>query len=51
MRFTFDNVYLYGGFDLVIVLIGLFALVEIINKSALFLKEKVRSNSEQKNHL
>lgn len=48
MRFTFDNVYLYGGFDLVIVLIGLFALVEIINKSALFLKEKVRSNSEQK---
>ncbi|GKX29690.1 C4-dicarboxylate ABC transporter permease [Vallitalea longa] len=32
MRFTFDNVYLYGGFDLVIVLIGLFALVEIIHR-------------------
>lgn len=32
MRFCFDNVYLYGGFDLVIVLIGLFALVEIINR-------------------
>lgn len=29
-RFTFNNVNLYGGFDLVIVLIGLFALIEII---------------------
>ncbi|MGQ9445334.1 tripartite tricarboxylate transporter permease [[Pasteurella] aerogenes] len=32
MRFTFDNIYLYSGFDLVIMLIGLFALIEIINK-------------------
>lgn len=32
MRFSFKNVYLYGGFDLVIVLIGLFALVEIIHR-------------------
>lgn len=32
MRFAFGNVYLYGGFDLVIVLIGLFALVEIIHR-------------------
>ncbi|WP_229026040.1 tripartite tricarboxylate transporter permease, partial [Pasteurella multocida] len=32
MRFAFDNINLYGGFDLVVVLIGLFALIEIINK-------------------
>lgn len=32
MRFTFDNINLYSGFDLVVVLIGLFALIEIINK-------------------
>lgn len=32
MRFAFSNVYLYGGFDLVIVLIGLFALVEVIHR-------------------
>lgn len=29
MRFAFSNVYLYGGINLVIALIGLFALVEI----------------------
>ncbi|EGP04305.1 hypothetical protein GEW_10126, partial [Pasteurella multocida subsp. gallicida str. Anand1_poultry] len=28
MRFAFDNINLYGGFDLVVVLIGLFALIE-----------------------
>lgn len=33
MRFTFDNINLYSGFDLVVVLIGLFALIEIIHKS------------------
>ncbi|MFC1106464.1 tripartite tricarboxylate transporter permease [Pasteurella multocida] len=32
MRFAFDNINLYGGFDLVVVLIGLFALIEIVNK-------------------
>ena len=32
MRFTFDNINLYSGFDLVVVLIGLFALIEIIHK-------------------
>lgn len=32
MRFTFDNINLYSGFDLVVVLIGLFALIEIIYK-------------------
>lgn len=32
MRFAFKNVRLYSGFDLVIVLIGLFALVEIIHR-------------------
>lgn len=32
MRFAFDNLHLYGGFDLVVVLIGLFALIEIVNK-------------------
>ena len=34
MRFAFDNLHLYSGFDLVVVLIGLFALIEIIHKSA-----------------
>lgn len=33
-RFTFDNVNLYGGFDLVIVLIGLFALIEIMSNGS-----------------
>lgn len=33
MRFTFENLHLYSGFDLVVVLIGLFALIEIIHKS------------------
>lgn len=33
-RFTFDNVNLYGGFDLVIVLIGLFALIEIMENGS-----------------
>lgn len=32
MRFTFDNINLYSGFDLVVLLIGLFALIEIIHK-------------------
>ncbi|MDH2926694.1 tripartite tricarboxylate transporter permease [Lonepinella koalarum] len=34
MRFAFDNINLYSGFDLVVVLIGLFALIEIINKGS-----------------
>ncbi len=33
MRFSFGNVYLYGGIELVIALIGLFALVEIFNSA------------------
>lgn len=33
MRFSFNNVYLYGGINLVIALIGLFALVEIFNSA------------------
>ena len=33
MRFSFNNVYLYGGIDLVIALIGLFALVEVFNNA------------------
>ncbi len=32
-RFIFNNINLYSGFDLVICLIGLFALSEILNKS------------------
>ncbi|UDW83701.1 tripartite tricarboxylate transporter permease [Pasteurella canis] len=32
MRFAFENINLYSGFDLVVVLIGLFALIEIVNK-------------------
>ena len=39
MRFTFDNINLYSGFDLVVVLIGLFALIETIHKS-ISLKQK-----------
>ncbi|MBE2893695.1 tripartite tricarboxylate transporter permease [Spirabiliibacterium falconis] len=47
MRFTFDNIYLYGGFDLVIVLIGLFALVEIINKGHLLAKTSQAKQNEK----
>jgi putative tricarboxylic transport membrane protein len=32
-RFIFNNINLYSGFDLVITLIGLFALSEVLNKS------------------
>lgn len=32
MRFTFGSIYLYGGIDLVIALVGLFALSEIFDK-------------------
>lgn len=45
MRFAFKNVYLYSGFDLVIVLIGLFALVEIIHRG----KYKKEKNTEGNN--
>lgn len=44
MRFTFENINLYSGFDLVVVLIGLFALIEIIHK-AVALKQKQDSNA------
>ncbi|NBI12984.1 C4-dicarboxylate ABC transporter permease [[Haemophilus] felis] len=40
MRFTFDNINLYSGFDLVVVLIGLFALIEIIHKSVNLKKQQ-----------
>lgn len=48
MRFSFGNVHLYSGFNLVIVLIGLFALVEIINKSKKVLEKK---NKDKKNEV
>ncbi|MDO4697917.1 MAG: tripartite tricarboxylate transporter permease [Pasteurellaceae bacterium] len=44
MRFTFDNLHLYSGFDLVVVLIGLFALIEIIHKSV---ELKSKQNKQQ----
>jgi len=40
-RFIFDNINLYSGFDLVICLIGLFALSEVLGKSR---KEKIIKN-------
>ncbi len=41
VRFSFNNVYLYGGIDLVIALIGLFALVELFNNA----KKVVKKNT------
>lgn len=45
MRFTFDNLNLYSGFDLVVVLIGLFALIEIIHKGQAVKKSENNANS------
>ncbi len=48
-RFIFDNINLYSGFDLVICLIGLFALSEVLNKSKKIKKVKeVNLHKEEK---
>lgn len=47
MRFTFDSLNLYSGFDLVVVLIGLFALIEIINKGIEFKRRQENNENTQ----
>ncbi|WP_105616811.1 tripartite tricarboxylate transporter permease [Vallitalea okinawensis] len=53
MRFAFGNVYLYGGINLVIALIGLFALVEIFQsitrKSPVVSEVKMSSDNRNGN--